>query len=247
MRAVFILGGTTEGRQLAEILARRGIPATISVATGYGAALLPAAPGRTVLTGRRGAAELEALLRAGGYALAVDAAHPYAAAAHREFRAAARAAGVPAVRLIREESDLTGAVRVPSAAAAAQAVAAGAGPVLLTIGTRQLAAFAPVPRARLFARILPLAESEQACRAFGLAPGHIRRGQGPFSYEQNLADLRWCRARYLVTKDGGREGGLPQKLAAARALGVCPVVIARPAEERGLTLPQLLTRWEEWL
>ena len=50
-----------------------------------------------------------------------------------------------------------------------------------------------------------------------------------------------------MTKDGGRAGGLPQKLAAARALGVCPVVIARPAEERGLTLPQLLTRWEEWL
>lgn len=136
---------------------------------------------------------------------------------------------------------------VPDAAAAARLVAGGTGPVLLTIGTRQLPAFAPVPRARLFARILPLAQSRAACRIFGLADEQVIEGRGPFSLEDNLAHLRRCRARYLVTKDGGREGGLPQKLAAARALGVTAVVIARPEEGAGLTLPQLLERLEEWL
>ena len=50
MFKLLIFGGTTEGRQLAEYCAENGINADVSVATEYGASLLPA--GVDILCGR---------------------------------------------------------------------------------------------------------------------------------------------------------------------------------------------------
>lgn len=36
---------------------------------------------------------------------------------------------------------------------------------------------------RVYARVLPMAASLEACRAAGLEPGHILAVQGPFSRE----------------------------------------------------------------
>ena len=44
MTEIIIFGGTSEGRILAEYCEKRKIPAAVSVATGYGAGLLPESP-----------------------------------------------------------------------------------------------------------------------------------------------------------------------------------------------------------
>ena len=51
--SVLIFGGTTEGRELAQILSEKNIPATVSVATPLGAEELAGLSGITVLVGRK--------------------------------------------------------------------------------------------------------------------------------------------------------------------------------------------------
>ena len=100
MNKVLLFGGTGEGRALAEWMGARDIPHTVCVATEYGETLLPA--GAEAHVGRMDSGEMEALMRAGGYSLAVDATHPYAVEVTEHIRAAAEAAGLPVLRLVRQ-------------------------------------------------------------------------------------------------------------------------------------------------
>ena len=50
--------------------------------------------------------------------------------------------------------------------------------------------------------------------------------------------LRQCNARYLVSKDTGDEGGLPQKAGAVQELGISLLVVERPKED-GITIEEL--------
>ena len=59
--AILLFGGTTEGRQLAALLAARGARVAVSVATPLGAEMLAGTPGVSVLVGRRDAAGMAAL------------------------------------------------------------------------------------------------------------------------------------------------------------------------------------------
>lgn len=224
-----IFSGTGEGRSLACALAQRGAQVTVCVATPHGREEQGSEPGVTVRCGRLDAQGMAEIIR--GAALCVDATHPYAAEASVNIRAAARAADVPYRRLLRPASEMPrGAVQAPSAAWAAQWLAARSGNVLLTTGAKELAAFAPLPPERLFVRVLPLAESLAACEAAGIPHRNIIAMQGPFSQALNEALLRQFDIRWLVTKDGGAAGGFAEKAAAARAAGAQLLVLVRPAD-----------------
>jgi precorrin-2 dehydrogenase/sirohydrochlorin ferrochelatase/precorrin-6A/cobalt-precorrin-6A reductase len=112
------------------------------------------------------------------------------------------------------------------------------GRALLTTGSKELAAFTAARgfAERFYARVLPSAEIVRHCRELGFPGGRLICMQGPFSREMNAATLRMTGAEYLVTKDTGARGGLPEKLEAAAELGVTVVLISRPATETGLTL-----------
>ncbi|MBM6998634.1 precorrin-6A reductase [bacterium] len=238
---VAVFAGTTEGRRLCAALAGEGRAVRAFVATAYGRAMLDDLAGVDVRPGRLDAAEMAR--QVAGCALVVDATHPYAAAASENIRAAAREAGVGCVRLLRPATALPPeAIVVRDASEAARVVAAGEGPVLVTTGSKEIGAFACVrDRARLHARVLPTAAALQACAQAGVPVANVICMQGPVSREMNVATLRETGARWLVTKDSGVEGGVPEKLAAARACGVMPVVIARPPEPAGtLSLAQVL-------
>lgn len=119
---IFLFGGTTEGRKIAEAIAEvnrewaardvasSGLPiaAEVYVATAYGASLLPAGPGIRVHVGRLDAEEMTALLEAARQAsaslLVIDATHPYAAVVSENILTACAAAGVRCIRVEREDS-----------------------------------------------------------------------------------------------------------------------------------------------
>ena len=230
MSRILIFGGTTEGRLLAQALSRRGVSAAVSVATELGAEELSGLPGITPLVGRRTAEEMAALLS--GYDKCVDATHPYAVEVSKNIRAACAAAGVPLRRLLRRESPLPpDSVRVDSAGEAAALLAGREGNILLATGAKELPAFAPLDRSRLFPRVLPAEESLLACRRAGIPPKNIIAMHGPFSQKLNEALLEQFHIRWLVTKDGGAAGGFPEKAAAAQSAGAALVVIRRPEED----------------
>lgn len=229
MKAV-VFSGTSEGRRLSLALAGMGFEVTVCVATEYGAERQAPAPGLTVHTGRMEAAGMASLLR--GAALCVDATHPYAVKATANIQKAAREAGIPYKRLLRPPSPLPqGCLVAESAAQSVELLKSTEGPILLTTGVKELAAFSTLGVQRLFPRVLPAVESLQACQDLDIPASNIIAMQGPFSHELNTALLRQFKIRYLVTKDGGVQGGFPQKVSAAQAAGAALVVIRRPQEE----------------
>lgn len=239
---VLLFAGTSEGRDLALALEKRGIPVTVSVATEYGRDLLPK-EGMEILTGRMDFQQIAALLREGEFSWVVDATHPYAALVTENISAACKAVGAPYLRLLRENLEESGCVSVNSPEEAAAFLAKAQGNILLTTGSKELEAFTKaLPAQRLYVRVLPVAEVVEKCRALGLEGSHLCCMQGPFSEAFNRAMLEQWDIAWLVTKETGRAGGFEEKLNAASALGVGTLVIGRPDQLDGLSYGQVLDR-----
>lgn len=236
-----VFAGTTEGRLLCGRLARAGRPVRAFVATDYGGRLAGEAPGVEVCEGRLDA---DAMGRAvAGCSLVVDATHPYARQVSENLRGACEKAGVPLLRVARPATPLPpDAVAVGSAREAGEFLVAREGEVLVATGAKELGVLAAAmgdQAARLHVRTLPSPEALRACGQAGVPPERVICVQGPVSRSMNVACLRDSRASWLLTKDSGREGGMPEKIGAARECGARLVVIGRPPEPEGaLTFEQ---------
>lgn len=230
MKKFVIFSGTTEGRRLSHELAQSGGAVTVCVATEYGREEQGNASGITVRSGRMD--EVEMMKVVSDADVCVDATHPYAVQVSRNIRAACEREHTPLLRLLREESEVPAGTPVfATTAEAADWLKGTEGNILLTTGSKELEAFAPLGGERLYPRVLPLAESLAACEAVGIPSRNILALQGPFSRELNEALIRQYHIRWLVTKDGGRAGGFAEKAAAAAAAGAALVLIRRPRED----------------
>jgi precorrin-6Y C5,15-methyltransferase (decarboxylating) len=236
---IAVFSGTSDGRRLCECLSRAKIDATVCVATAYGGAVMPSLAGITVREGRMELGEMTDFLRE--FDTVADATHPYAAVVSDNLRSVCAELGVRYLRLVRPENSDGDVIRVPTTRAAAEYLNSVTGSALITTGGKELGEFTAVNgfAERLFARILPDADGVLRAASLGFSGKHLICIQGPFSREMNAAMLRDTGAEYLVTKDTGDAGGLPEKLAAARETGARVVLISRPREETGYTLAQL--------
>lgn len=242
MSEVLLFAGTTEGRRIAEALSDQPVSVTVSVATEYGETLIAPAENIRVAFGRKNADEIEALIRDSGAELLIDATHPYAVEVTKTLKTVAERTGTEYVRVLRGASDAGGCVFVKDTDAAVRYLNETQGNVLLTVGSKELARYTAVRdyETRLYARILPVKESADAAFALGFSGKNLICMQGPFSEEMNEATIRAIGANYLVTKDTGSAGGFAEKIAAAKACGITPVVIRRP-EEEGITEAECLS------
>lgn len=234
---ILLFGGTTEGRLLACALTQRGHQVTVSVATPMGAEALAGHFTGEVLTGRLDRQAMKTLLPA--YDLCIDATHPYAQEVSRLLRETSTETGTPLRRLARQAGDPEGCIPVDSCAQAAEYLQDKAGNILLTTGSKELAAFAALAPDRLFPRVLPTHAGLDACLSLGIPHSNILALQGPFTKAMNQAMLEQYHIRWLVTKDGGSPGGFADKLTAAQAVGV-PVLLVRRPPDWGERLEDLL-------
>ncbi|MDT0433274.1 cobalt-precorrin-6A reductase [Streptomyces sp. NPDC005840] len=225
---VLILGGTTEARELAAVLAARGgVRVTSSLA---GRVTRPGALAGEVRVGGFGGAEgLAAWLRDHRVDALVDATHPFAGTITANAARAARETGVPALVLRRPGWTPGPGDRwhpVPSLSAAADALPALGRRVLLTTGRLGLAAFAHLTGLEFVARsVEPPAPP---------LPPHteVLLARGPFTVDDETDLLRDRRVDVLVTKDSGGAATAP-KLTAARRLALPVVLVTRPAPPPG--------------
>lgn len=234
MAKVLIFAGTTEGGDLAAYLAGAGVQVHACVASEYGRTSVPALPGIEVSARPLSTPEMAALMRE--YPLVVDATHPYAQEIKKHVAEVCAQTGAEYIRLSRPAAaGAEAVVPVPTVAAAVEYLQGTAGPVLVTTGSKELAAFAALPgyRERVFARVLSLPDVVAQCAAAGFQGKNLFAMQGPFCEELDYGLLVQTGARYLVTKDSGVPGGLPAKLAAAQRAGAQVVLIGRPAEPAG--------------
>ena len=243
MYKICVFAGTTEGRELIEFLSTQDVSVTACVATEYGETLLPSADNLTISAKRLPVNEIVDLLRQNTFHLVIDATHPYAESITKSIGNACTQTGTEYLRLLRGASPIPeDAVYVQSSAAAVNFLRDTQGNILLTTGSKELAAFAALAGfgERVYARVLPMEASLEACRKAGVKPAHILAMQGPFSREMNEAMLRFACAKWLVTKDGGDAGGFEAKAAAARKAGVRLVVIGRPPQQDGVDYAQVI-------
>lgn len=232
---ILLLGGTSETAPLAAAFAAQGWPVLISTATDV-PLILPEHPLLERRSGRLAHPGMMDLISQRDICLVVDATHPFATEAHATARAAAKEAGIPCLRWQRLRLSVSSAAATEAAdhdEAARLAMACGL-PVLLTTGSRHLSPYvqaAAVAGIPLFARVLPHAESEEACRMAGLPPANVIAARGPFSVHDTVDLINRFAIGVLVTKDSGGAGGLPEKLEAARITGCQVVIIRQPAQD----------------
>jgi len=229
---ILLIGGTSETAPLASGLAAAGYEVLVSTATDAPLAIGDH-PRISRRAGRLDEEGMVALAREKGIRAIVDAAHPYAVAAHAAAHDAAQRLGIPYLVFRRATGDTKGEnihFAADHAEAAEMAFAFGR-PVLLTTGSRTLAPYAEAARRTgvpHVVRVLDTQESLDACRAAGIPEDRIIAGRGPFSVEENLASIRRFGIGVIVAKESGRIGGIEAKLAAARQTNCQVIVIRRP-------------------
>lgn len=238
---------------MAQTLSDHGAQVTVCVATKTGAEYLKEIPGLRILIGRKDTGQMTALMKE-GFQCCIDATHPYAVEATRSIRAACSQADTPCYRLLRrkmpedEIKQMNPGVRFCGSAkeACRMLLEGGEDPgkcILLTTGAKEAASFTPLlkeAKNRIFVRVLPSEESIRLCLEAGFSRERILTGSGPYSLQENVKTFRTYGIGTLVTKDGGIEGGFPEKLAAASACGVRVIVIRRP-EEDGYSEAEILS------
>ena len=115
---ICLFAGTTEGRQLAELLSE-AVSLTVCVATEYGEVLLDGIPDIEIRAGRMDAEEMAAFFGERAFTRILDATHPYAALVTENIRTAAARCGIPVTRILRDcDGRVPGAEYVPSVEAA---------------------------------------------------------------------------------------------------------------------------------
>ena len=229
-RSILILGGTRAARDLAGLLLAEGFSPITSLA---GATSDPQMPPGKVRTGGFGGPEgLAAYVREEGIAAVVDATHPFAAVISANAVAAAQTCSVPLLRLERPEWQAEPGdawIMVPSIAAAVDVLPSGAR-VLATIGRKEIGSF--------FAR----SDIGGVARMIEAPPDSvppnwtILRERPPFTVESEQHLITHHAITHLVTKNAGGSD-TAAKLAAARALHIPVVMVARPMKPVATTCP----------
>ena len=240
---IVVFAGTSEGYEVARFLAGKGLldRADFCVATEYGESTFEDLPETHIISGRLSEPAMEELFRKEGYAMVVDATHPYAAVVTSYLKEAAENCGIPYLRLLREEEeyDPEGVIFVDSPEEAAAVLSGRREGFLLTTGAKDLPVYSEVTgfSQRAVARVLPSVSSIEACLAAGVQTRNIIGMQGPFTREMNRATMEQYGLRILVTKSTGKAGGFMDKVSLARD-GYIVIVIGRPLEEKGCSLEE---------
>ena len=245
---IVIFGGTSEGRELSNELAKAGAEVLVSVASEVGVEEQGAAEGVAVEWGVKDEDGIRGMIC--GADLVIDATHPFAVLVTDNIRHAAEAEGVERLRLLREETPAGEEADIRYAKDpqdAARMAAANGGRVLLTTGSKDLGIYAAaIDPELLYPRVLPLVASIEACEEAGIPHRNIIAVQGPFSEELNKAVIRDYETEVMVTKDSGAAGGFPEKIRAAQECRIPVIVITRP-EEDGLSFEEILAVCREKL
>jgi precorrin-6A/cobalt-precorrin-6A reductase len=224
---LLILGGTAEAVALAGACASRpGLAVISSLAGRTQHPNLP--PGDVRIGGFGGAAGLARFLLERGIDRVLDATHPFAAQISAHAEHACREAGVPRMRLLRPPWVSVAGDRwteVASIAEAAQRLPELGRRVFLTLGSRELDAFAQLD-------IWFLVRTIETAGVLPLPQGQWLTGRGPFAVEDELSLLRTHAIDVLVTKASGG-GATYAKLVAARRAGLPVLMVRRPPPPPG--------------
>lgn len=225
-KTVLILGGTAEGRRLADALMATHGQYLRVVSSLAGATKDPRMPAGEVRVGGFGGADgLAGYLETERIDLVVDATHPFAATISTHAIEASARTDIPLIAVVRPAwTPVSGDrwISVPDIKAAAREVSARSDVTLLTTGVKELAAFAGVTGVKLIVRLMAYGEPE-----IPLPDAQVIVGKPPYTLADEIVLYRELGIDTLVSKNAGGDA-TRAKLDAARELGIPVIMIERP-------------------
>ncbi len=236
MTRLLVVAGTADGA--AFIAAQpEGTEICATTFSPLGAACIAPRPGLTTVSGALDEAGFARLSAAEQPDFLVDLSHPFAVEVSANAKAAAQSQNVPYLRYEREAAADSGAqvIRAADFPAAVRLLRDMPGNILLTVGSKTLPQFMELPdfHARVYLRVLAESRILRELEELNIDPAHIFAMKGVATAELNIALAHYCNASVIVSKDSGKAGGLDEKLAAAKALGIPLLLIERPKAAGG--------------
>lgn len=245
---ILLLGGTKEANKLIKVLTAEGYEVLVTTVSSYGGQLAKDCGAKEVLIGELNPQTLADLIKVKGIDVVVDATHPFASMVTAMAREICEKLEILYLRHTRPVSNqrLEGEnlYWVNTYEEAAKLAFQLGDIVLTTTGSKNVGCFqaAKGKDQRLVVRVLPEVTSIMQCRQAGCQPKDIIAMQGPFSKELNKILYQEYGIQVVVTKDSGTAGGLTEKIAAAKELGIPAVLIRRPLESdiKNFTIEEIL-------
>ena len=219
---ILLLGGTSEGRQLADLLDTAGLDVVTSLAGRVSRPRLPR--GEVRIGGFGGPDGLARWILEHDVSAVIDATHPFAERISGSAQLAASDTGVPLLRLHRRpwtEQEGDGWIRVADMAEAARVVRGRFRRPMLPVGRQGLGSFAGDTRGSYLIRCVEPPDGPLPHRYL------LVLDRGPFGAESERTLMSRHRIDVLVTKNSGGEA-TEAKLEAARELRIPVVVVDRP-------------------
>lgn len=252
---IFVLAGTQDGRELAEVLVEKCYHVMASVISQYGKSLFDES--KFIINDHPlDQYELIQVIRKYNITLLVDASHPYATNVSQTAMDICQKLNICYIRYERENSilPLYDKLYLSKDYLMAIEMAADLGQnIFLTTGSRMLQVFTESSRLKthtLIARVLPDEEVMKKCISLGFTPKHLIAMQGPFSHALNVELFKKYRANVIVSKESGKIGGTDTKITAAMELNLPIVLIERPKLKYALltkTYDEVVQQIEEFL
>ncbi|MBA4685865.1 MAG: precorrin-6A reductase [Candidatus Galacturonibacter soehngenii] len=246
MCKVIIFAGTTEGRELAKYLGRKKIATLVCTATEYGESLIERSQYVEVSAKRLTKEEMNLLFFDKNPEFVVDATHPYATVVSSYVKEVCEALNLSYLRLVREESvgyeQKPDMVYVNSVKEACNYLETTTGNIFVTTGSKEVEEYTKLSnyKERVYARVLSSKEAMNQVMELGFEGKNLICMQGPFSEELNFLMFKESSAKYLVTKEAGKNGGFLEKINAALRLSMTSIVIGRPKEESGYSYLEVI-------
>jgi len=224
---IWIIGGTTEARQLVERL--KGKDFLVTVATESGKEFIET---KNLRVGRMDLKQMDSFVKEEKIRVIVDMSHPYAKIVSKNARTVAQANKIEYIRYVREMKEYEDVIELSSYEEAYAYLKSIKGTVFFTTGSKNIKDFEKVRgNNRFIYRVLPALESIEECKNNNVKLRDIIAVLGPFSEEYNRVMFKEMGADYVIMKDSGKIGGTLDKIKACHSLGIKAIVISRKKEQ----------------
>lgn len=224
-----IFGGTTEGRIIFERLFPQNKNTFLFVATELGKDYIKKdSQGENIFVGRLNKEDIIKKLSHLAPDYLIDATHIYATEISENLhQAVLESKAKPKLIKIKRQISPFDGTAFNNFESAVSYLKTKTGNILLTIGTTHLEPFFNEKslRERLFVRALHNDFSKNNCKALGIPLSHCFFGNGKATEMENIENLKISKAKFLVTKNSGEQGGFSEKLSACKKLSVEPIVV----------------------
>lgn len=226
---IAVFSGTKDGRILIEKLLTEGFKVMAFTATEYGEQLIEKKENLKVHWGKLDEFQMEKVFKSYPFQYVIDATHPYAEGASKSIITSLKDIKIPYLRFERKivsDDTVTG---FDSYDLMLDYLSKADGNILLTIGSNNIDIFVnKLDLKRLYFRILPTSSILKRCENLGIRPWQIIAVQGPFTKAMNLAMYEAYNIQYVISKDSGDEGGVKEKISAAKEKNIEVLMLGRP-------------------